>query len=721
MTRARSIPPAPERRASRRGPAGAPGASASGFDATALVPAAVAAVLYAPAAFGGFALDDRIDLLENRFVTGPFDPVAIFGSEYYAGWGHIASGHYRPLLNLTYAVVAGTFGLTPAPFHVLNVVLFAGLVALTARIAARLSGSPLTGMLAGLLLAVHPIVSESVAAIAGLKELAAAGLGLAALSVHLKGREIAWAEAGDGAPGKKVPGTFSEKVPGTFFDAVPRKGRAGAAAALFLAALLFKESALALLGAAVAAEFLHERAPAARRDPVDRVLSVWPLATAAAMWLGLRVAVTGGLFRPTLVYSVDNPLIRLDAVGQRIAALGLLPRYLALVVWPSCLSSDYSDGSFPVRASLADPWVAAGILLLAAFAIVFALAARNGWRTVAFGIAVFGAGWLLVSHLVVPIGTLMAERLFLVPFWGLAIALAAAGTSAWRGFADHAGRGAGRGVGTGAAGAAGFRAVRDELRPPLRTWSGRAGAVAAVVVLGALAACTALRIPDWTGNARLAASVAACHPDNLKVLVVRAETAAREGRADEARALLDRAGAIRPDSSWVQAARGHFLQEHGDTAGAERALRACAEGPEPIPGAVVSLAMLYLESDRPDEAARAADRALAARPSYADAAAAHLVRGEAALRRGDVAGAEAEFRLALNEDPGEPAAHFNLGRILESRSRWTEALGEFVAAEARAPRERLPAVLTARARAEEALGLREEAERTRRRALHAGP
>src|SRR4029450_2999567 len=71
--------------------------------------AALALLVYLPAFGNGWALDDIMDILENRFVTGPFDPLGIFGSEDFGGWGYLASGHYRPLLVLTYATMAKIF------------------------------------------------------------------------------------------------------------------------------------------------------------------------------------------------------------------------------------------------------------------------------------------------------------------------------------------------------------------------------------------------------------------------------------------------------------------------------------------------------------------------------------------------------------------------------------------------------------------------------------
>ena len=655
------------------------------FDRLSFIPSCVAVALYARSVGLGFALDDTVDLLGNRFVTGPLDLPRIFSTEYYGGWGHIASGHYRPLLNLTYALVATLFGLRPAPYHALNVLLFAAVVFLTVRLVGRLAGDRAIGFAAGLLLAVHPIVSESVAAIAGLKELAAAGLSLEALAVHLRGREADWSGV---HPRSRAAGVRPGREAASIGDH-PRSRGAGvrpwAVMLLSLAALLYKETALAFAAAAVAAEFLSAPAPrlSGGGDAFRRVLATWPFAAAAAVALSLRAAVTGGLFRPTVIYSIDNPLVLLSGGRRLIAALSLIPRYLLLVAWPACLSSDYSDGSFSIPASAADFRVLAGIVLAAGTAAALVLALRRGRRTVAFGLMVFAASYLLVSHLVVPIGTIMAERLFFVPFWGLAVTLAGA-------------------------------AVPLARRVPGKT-ARSALSAAALLLLAALSFRTFVRVGDWTDNATLVASVARCYPDNLRGCVVRAEAEARAGRRPEAREMLGRALASRPQSSWVQAALGSFELEEGNGAAAERFLRACADGPEPIPGAVVSLALLYLESGRDGDALAASDRALAARPSFPDAATARLVRGEVLFRRGDTSGAEAEFRLALEEQPDEPAARFNLGRILESRGRWEEALAQFTAAEAHAPRERLPEILVARARAEEALGRTDAAGRTSER------
>lgn len=618
----------------------------------------LAALLYAPAAWNGFALDDGVDLLQNRFVTGPLDVAGIFSSDYYGGWGHMATGHYRPLVNLTYKLLASPFGLRPGPYHVFNIAAFALIAALVVVLGRRVSGDRRVGLICGLVFATHPVNSESVAAIAGLKELGAAGLGMLSVWIHIRGRESV---------------AFAPRPARRFF------APAFSFAAL-LAALLYKETALAFLVVALAAEFLHASAPppAAAPGVLWRLARGWPLASAVAIDLGLRGMVTGGLFRPTAVFSVDNPLVLLPDPFRRLAALALLPRYLALFFWPACLSSDYSEGSFTLPASLGDPLVIGGAATVLALAGAMLLACVRGRRTVALGLVAFGASYVLVSNVPILIGTVMAERLFFVPSWALSLTGAAVIALAW-----------------------------DRSAPLL---NGRRRTMVGVSCLACLivplAVRTWSRIPDWADNGTLAASAARCCPGNVKVMVALAEREAEAGRTDEALKRLHEALAARPDSSYVQAAIGMHWHGRRLFEQAEPWLEACEQGREPIPGAVLALARMYLEDGRNDLAFRAATTALASGPSYADAASARIVRGEVLLARGDVTGAEAEYRLATREDPANASAHFNLGRCLESRAQWEMALEEYVAASSLAPQE--PVALHARAIAEERLGRLEE-------------
>jgi len=634
-----------------------------------LLPSVLALLLYARAAGNGFAFDDKTDLLENRLVTGPLEIGRIFTTEYYGGWGHMASGHYRPLLNMTYKLVAALFGLRPIAYHILNAALFAAIVALSVSIAARLSRRWDVALAAGLVFAAHPINSESVAAIAGLKELGAAGLGLLSLWLYIRARETS------GFVATVLPVGLSA---GLFFS--------------LLAALMFKETAIAFLPVVLASEFLHAGAPrmAGARDAARRMFLAWPLAGALVAGISFRALVTGGLFHPTAVFSVDNPLVLVPDPARRVAAFSLLARYIKLYLWPACLSSDYSEGSFSLAVSASDPWLLVSLLAALALAGLLAWALAKGFRTTAFGVLAFAFSYCLVSNVIVLIGTNMAERLFFVPSWALSITVASLLVPA---------AGAGSRL------------------PKPRAWK-TIGASLLAVLVAALAARTWVRIGDWRSNRYLMDSVLKCYPRNVKALIVKADAEARAGYQGLARQFYDEALGVRPDSSYALAGLGTYLADRGEDGAAERLLLACARSSEPIPGAVLSLGLMYLKGQRYEEALWAADRTLQARPGFGDAATARVVRGEVFLARGEVAAAQKEYRLALEEDPENSAAHYNLGRCLEALDDWEGALKEYKATERLAPGDE--DALYARAQAEARLGRLEQALQTteRLKALH---
>jgi Tfp pilus assembly protein PilF len=244
--------------------------------------------------------------------------------------------------------------------------------------------------------------------------------------------------------------------------------------------------------------------------------------------------------------------------------------------------------------------------------------------------------------------------------------------------------------------------VGRDRRLPLRGGFGAVAlAVAPLVLLAPLAARTWIRIGDWRDNSTLAAAVHHCHPRNLKVLIVLAEREAQQGRHGRARELYEEALSIRPDSSYAEAAMGVYLLERGELERAKALLDSCASRPDAVPGAVLRLALQELDRGSDDEASRLATRALEVGPSFNDAAIAHLVLGEVALRRRDVDEASRQYRRAIAENPREPAAHFNLGRVLEAQGRLNEALAELLAAESLSPSD--PRILSARAVVEERL------------------
>jgi tetratricopeptide (TPR) repeat protein len=87
-------------------------------------------------------------------------------------------------------------------------------------------------------------------------------------------------------------------------------------------------------------------------------------------------------------------------------------------------------------------------------------------------------------------------------------------------------------------------------------------------------------------------------------------------------------------------------------------------------------AVCFLNLDRPAEARVALTAAIGQRPAFVWC---YLFRGQAALKLGDEAAAEADFRRALDMQPDKQATyalHSNLGLLRLGQRRWAEALAE---------------------------------------------
>src|SRR5205814_1877512 len=77
------------------------------------------------------------------------------------------SSFFRPLIALSFFLDVKLWGLTPAGFHLTNVLAHVLVSLGVLRLAARVTGSEVGALSAGLLFAIHPAHSESVAFISG--------------------------------------------------------------------------------------------------------------------------------------------------------------------------------------------------------------------------------------------------------------------------------------------------------------------------------------------------------------------------------------------------------------------------------------------------------------------------------------------------------------------------------------------------------------------------
>jgi Flp pilus assembly protein TadD len=332
------------------------------------------AAVYAQALGHQFLLnwDDLGYVVENEAAHG-------------LSWAHLAAaftrpfvGNYAPVHVISYMLDHELWGLRPAGYVAVNVVLHAACAAALFSLVRRLAGRADVALLAAALFAFHPVQVEAVAWISQRKTLLAALFTLAAFHFHLDhqdGRRPRWSYA--------------------------------------LSLLAF---GLALLAKPVAVVFpvalgVHARCAGRRL----RLAGLLPFGACAV------AAVLGGIATQPVV-AANTRLLYLGADGTATAlTMGpVLLRYLGLLAWPARLSAVYD---VPIRAR-PDP------AAVAALAAVLALVAVGAWlwrrrRQAFFPYALFFLGLLPVCQ-VVPLVTTMNDRYLYFPLLGAAPLAAAA-------------------------------------------------------------------------------------------------------------------------------------------------------------------------------------------------------------------------------------------------------------------------------------------------------
>lgn len=344
--------------------------------------AAVAIVPYLNSLSADFTFDD-IDIIRDN------PAVQIYPARRLLTYVHPVGSLYRPLAMLTYAANA-SISRDPFGFHLVNVLLHALVSVAVFFLVLRLVRSRSAAVAAGILFATHPIHTEAVTSVVGRAELLAALGVLTALLAFARARERA--------------GTA-------------RAAWSALSVAAFAAGVLAKESALTGVGLIAVLHWWIERRASLR----ERVVALLPYLTAAVAYLVLRCAVVGALGLAEPPGSLDNPLAHVDLWARLRTAAIVLWQYVCDLVLPLHLSADYSFNQVPVAYAWSDPrWLAAAALIATTGALVMTLRRRAPIFVVA---ALFMLVPLaLTANVLLPIGTIKAERLLYLPSFGWALA-----------------------------------------------------------------------------------------------------------------------------------------------------------------------------------------------------------------------------------------------------------------------------------------------------------
>ena len=374
---------------------------------------ALSFLLYANTLSHDYALDDAIVIYNNMFVEDGVSGIpGILTKDTFFGFfkeegkaSLVAGGRYRPLTLVLFALEVQLFGKTPFIGHLVNGLLY-GLTTVMLYLLLLKLFSPSNGqaraffiaLAAAVLFAVHPIHTEVVANIKGRDEIVALLGSLAALFYSLR--------------------AYRENKPGLNVIA----------GLVFFLGLMSKENAITFLAVAPLAYYFFTKA-----SPGVIVRQSAPFVIAAAVFLAIRFSVLGfGLSEPTMEM-MNNPFVKLEGnqylpftMQERLATVFYtLGKYIQLLVFPYVLTHDYYPRQIGVM-NFSD-WGAWLSLLAYLGMLGYALRQLPKKDPVSFAILYYLATLSIVSNLLFPVGTHMAERLMFMPSVGFCLLLAILG------------------------------------------------------------------------------------------------------------------------------------------------------------------------------------------------------------------------------------------------------------------------------------------------------
>lgn len=369
-------------------------------------------LLYANTLGHGYTQDDAIVITENMFTQKGIKGIGgILKYDTFYGFfkeegkaALVSGGRYRPLTLMMFAIERQFFGNSTFMYHLFNV-LYYGLLAIILYLLLRklliplknISFAETVALACTILFVAHPLHTEVVANIKGRDEIITLLCALSALYCSLvayderKPNYLIW------AGGLALLGLLSKEYPAVFVAVVPLT-------------------------------FWVFRPKAATSEIIKQTL---PYVGALFVFLVMRTAALGWQFGGTPpVELMNNPFLKFVG-GQYVPFSGLekmatifytLLKYLILLIFPSPLTHDY----YPLqieRMTFAN-WQATLSLLLHLGGGAWATWAVLRKRSVlGYCVLYYLLTLVLVSNLLFPIGTNMAERFLFMPSVGFCLAI----------------------------------------------------------------------------------------------------------------------------------------------------------------------------------------------------------------------------------------------------------------------------------------------------------
>ncbi len=292
----------------------------------------------------------------------------------------IDAGLYRPVTLASYAINFSFFGESPFWFHLINLALYALTGYLLFKFVEIISKNRRLAFVSALIFLILPIHSEVVANIIGRAEI---------LSL-----------------------LFSLLL---FLEVLKKAPRSVYLLLWSFLALGSKENAIAIVPIVLLLAYLGE-------SKRNWKIYIWP-ALGVLTYFVLRFLILGSYFSTVETSVVENPLLFESIMPRLYTALSVLTLYIQKTFVPIGLCSNYSYNQIPILYDLLNIKVFFGFSVLTASLVsIFVFLKKK--PIISLACALFFFPFLIVSNLLLPIGTIAGERLMYFPSVGIAILLA---------------------------------------------------------------------------------------------------------------------------------------------------------------------------------------------------------------------------------------------------------------------------------------------------------
>jgi protein O-mannosyl-transferase len=349
----------------------------------------LALVLYAITLGGTYIYDDSFLIGLDERVAHPKLWGQFWTHDYFNG---AIDNLYRPLVSQSYGLQWWLHGNRPWAFHLVNLLLHAGVCALVAEFGRRLLDWRV-GLIAGLLFAAHPLHAEAVAGVVGRAELACAVGVVGAMVLFLK---------------RPMTTPRALSIFGLCLVAVLSKEQGMLMPAL-LAALLPVRRMLPAIDDELSLEQRH-----AERQAMLLMfgLVIWTVGGVIVLReevLHLKFEWDRGFLDVAM-----QPMIHSPPLDRWLIPVALLGRYFQLLVVPLKLSIDYGLSVMGPTIGRNDPYLWLGAAVLAGWVAGFCISlVRRKW-VVAFCLVAMALTYSMASNVVI-IAAIFGERLMYLP------------------------------------------------------------------------------------------------------------------------------------------------------------------------------------------------------------------------------------------------------------------------------------------------------------------